>query len=316
MKLLISSLLAMALLDPDVIPPSGANGSGKVAPQAKPAKVSAAATFGGMSTPESVLYDAESDVYLVSNINGSPLAKDNNGFIAVLSPEKPDAPFTKLVEGGKNKVTLNAPKGMAILGGVLYVADIDTVRMFERKTGKPKGELKVLGATFLNDLAVSPDGSTVYFTDSGLKQGAKDFEPSGADAVYAIKQGKVAPVLQDKDLGRPNGLVATAESLWVVNFGNNELWPLDFKTGKKGTVTQLPKGGLDGLVMLSNGELLVSSWEGKAIYRGKPGGELKEWVNELNAPADIGYDSKRDRVLVPRFLDNRVEAYPVNASGS
>lgn len=36
----------------------------------------------GIQTPESVLYEAGSDTYLVSNINGSPLAADNNGFIS------------------------------------------------------------------------------------------------------------------------------------------------------------------------------------------------------------------------------------------
>jgi hypothetical protein len=37
---------------------------------------------GDMLTPESVLYDAIDDVYLVSNINGSPFDTDDNGFIA------------------------------------------------------------------------------------------------------------------------------------------------------------------------------------------------------------------------------------------
>jgi hypothetical protein len=33
----------------------------------------------GLATPESVLYDAASDVYIVSNINGAPAAADDNG---------------------------------------------------------------------------------------------------------------------------------------------------------------------------------------------------------------------------------------------
>src|ERR1043165_7704852 len=39
---------------------------------------------GNMKTPESVRYDPELDVYYVSNINGNPSQKDNNGFIAVV----------------------------------------------------------------------------------------------------------------------------------------------------------------------------------------------------------------------------------------
>ncbi len=312
MNLILSSLLAFALLDPDVAPaPSGSTGPASTAPATRPA--AALTVWAGLATPESVLYDAQADVYLVSNINGAPLAKDNNGFIALLGPDD-DKAVTRFIEGGKNKVTLNAPKGLAISNGILFVADIDTVRMFDRKTGKAKGEVPIPGATFLNDLAVSPDGVTVYVTDSGLKQGAKDFEPSGADAIYAIKDGKAAVVLKEKDLGRPNGLVATADALWVVTFGTNELWPVDLKTRKKGAATKLPKGSLDGLVLLSNGELLISSWEASTVYRGKPGAEFKPLLTDLSAPADLGYDTKRNRVLVPRFMDHRVEAFAVSAA--
>ena len=39
----------------------------------------------GISTPESVLYDAAADRYLVSNINGKPVDADNNGYITEIS---------------------------------------------------------------------------------------------------------------------------------------------------------------------------------------------------------------------------------------
>lgn len=134
-----------------------AKDAGVAAKPAAPPKPAAAVTFAeGIATPESVLYDAETDTYLVSNINGAPLDKDNNGYIAELSPDGKTV-NAKLIEGGKNKVTLNAPKGSALVGGVLYVADIDTVRMFDRKTGAPKGEIALKGATFANDVAGGPD---------------------------------------------------------------------------------------------------------------------------------------------------------------
>ena len=57
-----------------------------------------------------------------------------------------------LVEGGKNEVRLNAPKGMALRGDTLFVADIDMLRMFNRRTGAPIGavSLRENNATFLN----------------------------------------------------------------------------------------------------------------------------------------------------------------------
>lgn len=87
-----------------------------------------------------------------------------------------------------------------------------------------------------------------------------------------------------------------------------ELQTYDLKGKKVGEFTSIPNGGLDGLVMVGD-ELLVSSWGGKAIYRGKLGGEFKEAFTELEAPADFGFDSKRSRVLVPRFQASTVEAY-------
>src|SRR5881394_3126328 len=54
---------------------------------------------GGMKVPESVRYDPELDVYYVSNINGNPSQKDNNGFIARVRADSTGA-STTLVQGG------------------------------------------------------------------------------------------------------------------------------------------------------------------------------------------------------------------------
>src|SRR5688572_1139033 len=60
----------------------------------------------GFSTPESVLYDSDADIYLVSNINGEPLGADDNGFIAKLSP---DGKITeaKWIDGSKDNIKLD-----------------------------------------------------------------------------------------------------------------------------------------------------------------------------------------------------------------
>jgi len=287
-------------------PAAKPDGGPTAAPAAKaPAPV---VTWEGLQTPESVFYDAETDTYLVSNINGQPLAKDNNGYVSELSPDG-KVVKEKLIEAGK-KVTLNAPKGLALVDGVLYVADIDTVRMFDRKTGAPKGEVKVPGATFLNDLSAL-DGK-VYLTDSGLKAGKEGFDPSGTDGLYVIdtkaKKPTLKTLLKSKDLHNPNGVLAIRDTLYVVTFGAAELQTYGLDGKKKGEATKLPKGSLDGILEVGD-ELLISSWDGAAIYKGKPGGEFKQVAGDLKAPADIGYDTKRARVLVPRFMDNKVEAW-------
>src|SRR2546427_7206417 len=76
----------------------------------------------GFLTPESVLHDPAQDIYFVSNINGGPTTKDNNGFI---SPGRPHAAVEnlKFIAGGPGGVTPHTPQGVAIRGGSVWGAD-------------------------------------------------------------------------------------------------------------------------------------------------------------------------------------------------
>ena len=306
-------LLALCLAASTVFaapPPSApAPAPARAAEPAKPVRPTPAVTFSeGMATPESVLYDAETDTYLVSNINGAPLDKDNNGSITEFAPDG-KVVNAKLIEGGKNKVTLNAPKGSALLGGILYVADIDTVRLFDRKTGAPKGEVALKGATFANDVAAGPDGN-IYVSDSGLNP---KFESTGTDSIWVIKPGKTPTakaLIKSKDLHGPNGLLVTKDAIHVVVFGAAELQTYDLKGKKVGEFTKIPNGGLDGIAMIGE-DLYVSSWGAKTIYKGKLGGEFTAAYTDVEAPADFGVDTKRNRILLPRFMANTVEAWDV-----
>jgi hypothetical protein len=220
----------------------------------------------------------------------------------------PDGQVTtaKWIAGGTNKVKLDAPKGMAISQGVLYVADITAVRKFDAKTGASKGDIPIAGSSFLNDVAAAQDGK-IYVSDTGVKFGANGAEPTGTDAVYVIDKGKVHPLAKSKELAGPNGVLATDKGVLVVSFQSNELYRLE-KDGKRADITKLPEGGLDGIVAVGD-SLLVSSWKGSAVYRGKLGGSFEVAIPNVKSPADIGFDKKRSRVLVPRFMEDVVEGY-------
>jgi hypothetical protein len=257
----------------------------------------------GLQTPESVLYDAEQDVYFISNINGAPLTVDDNGYIARVNAETLKVE-PKWIDGSRPEITLNAPKGMAIVGDDLYVADITTVRKFDRKTGAPKGEIPLKGTTFLNDLVA--DGTTVYASDSGLDAA---FKTTKTDAIWKISGDKATKIASGPELKAPNGLAMMNGKLWVVTFAGKELYPLE--NGKKGTPTMIPAGSLDGLVAMSDGSFLVSSWDSKMVYRGQPGGTFTPIIQNVDSPADIGYDAKRNRLLVPHFMESRVTIHPL-----
>lgn len=258
-----------------------------------------------LATPESVLYDAEADVYLVSNINGKPDEADNNGFISVLLPDG-TVKDLKWIEGGQNGTRLSAPKGMVLRDRKLWVTDIDHLRRFDVATGKPEAAIAVPGATFLNDITIDPAG-TLYFSDSGVKTGANGFEPTGVDAIYRLENDKPVVVTKDRKLKWPNGVAFDGNQLLTVTLGGNQLLALA-ADGQVQKQTELPSGGLDGLVVLGPDDLLVSSWKGSVVYRGGFASGFKPVAQNQVSPADIGFDTQRKRILIPNFNEHTVQA--------
>jgi hypothetical protein len=282
-------------------PPGVPEGATRPAPP--PLKL--VSTYSGLAAPESVLYDAAADRYLVSNVNGDPLARDDNGFISTLSPDG-RVTALKWIEGGKNHVKLDAPKGLAIAKGVLYVADISVVRTFDLVTGAPRGDIPVPGSTFLNDIATGPDGK-VYLSDAGPPTGSLD--GAGTEAVYVIKGRRAAVLAKGAALGRPDGVAWTAGGVIVCPFGADEIYRLDAR-GERRDVTKVPAGGLAGIIEVGD-SFLVASWQTSSIYRGKLGGKFEVALAEQKSPGDIGYDSRRARLLVPHFTEGTVDAFDI-----
>jgi sugar lactone lactonase YvrE len=262
----------------------------------------------GLQTPESILPDPATDTYLVSNINGGPLDKDDNGFISKLSPDGKVIAL-KWIDGASADVELNAPKGLGISGGKLFVADIDVIRTFDATTGKPLAEIKVEGASFLNDVTVAPDG-TVYVSDTGLRAGAGGLEADKKDAIYKVDpNGQLSTLIKGEALGQPNGLSADATGVWVCTWtGTMYHVTLD---GKQETGVHAPGLQLDGLARTSDGQSIVSSWEKSMVYLESADGQFSPLVSDLKAPADLAYDAKRGQVLVPLFMDNAIEIQQV-----
>lgn len=279
------------------------------APAAEPAIVAPPIVLeGDFATPESALYDADQDVYFVSNINGGPLDADGNGFISRIDAGT-QAVTWRWVDGSNDGFTLNAPKGMALTGDVLWVTDIDVVRRFDRRSGAPLGEIAIAGSTFLNDLAVAAGGG-VYVSDSGMRAGAEGLEPSGTASIWRIAaDDTVERLIDGAELMAPNGLAEVDGQLWAVGFGGDELYRV--ADGARHDAVALPAGSLDGLVVFTDGDALVSSWDASAVFRGPLAGPFEVVVADVVSPADIGYDAGRKLVLVPLFGEDRVVLAPL-----
>jgi len=266
---------------------------------------------GGFKTPESVRYDADQDVYFVSNINGNPSQKDGNGFISRVRPDN-SVETLKFIEGGKGGVTLNAPKGMAIVGDTLIVADIDAVRLFNRRTGAPIASVDLAGrAHFLNDVVVGPDGA-IYVTDTGVQFGPTgDMSHPGPDQIYRIAGRAATVAVSGERLAAPNGIAYDqANGRFVVgSFSGKSL--LTWKAGDAQPAELVSgTGQYDGIEVLSGGRILASSWADSSLvaYDGRT---LTKVASGVPSPADIGVDTKRNRVLVPVFTGDRIEVFSI-----
>jgi len=285
-------------------------------PEAAPMPTGPAALWQteGFSTPESVL--VAGDVYYVSNINGAPTDKDDNGVISKLGPDGKIIEL-KWISGENPNFELNAPKGMAILDGNLYVADIDRVMVFSAETGVLVATHIITGATFLNDVFATD--STIYVSDTAV---GADFKPLGNPDVWALQpkaEGAGWTRLGLEAPGLPNGVFAMAgeggDTVYYNGFDDKKLIAgYNRATSTALAPIALPAGSLDGLFADKNEDgslrFFFSSWESGAVYQsGKDGFAIVG--AGMKGPADFGVDIARGAVIVPVFQENRVDAYAI-----
>ena len=254
----------------------------------------------GLAQPESVVVDPATGAIYVSNIVGAVMQKDGNGFIAKLNGDG-KVVTRQWVKG------LDSPTGLALHDRTLYVADVDQLVEINAASGEIVKRYPAKGATFLNDLAIDPDG-TVYVSDT----------PS--NTIWRLKDGSFEPWLADDKLNGPNGLLVQGDTLVVASLGKipgvgqkQELAGLSLISLKDQSVTKIgsgqPIGNLDGLELLQPGVYLVTDWAAGALYRVDAKGKAQQLIDLNQGSADLTYLPDKKIVLIPMMLDNTLVAY-------
>ena len=250
-----------------------------------------------LRVPESVIYDESRKILYVSNINSRAKTKGRNGFISKLGL---DGKITDLhwVDD------LNAPKGMAIVGDKLYVADNTELVEIDINNRKILQRISIKDSKMLNDVTSGPDGK-VYISDS---EGNKIYEYNG----------KVVSEWLSFGLNRPNGLFVSGDSLFLASAGSMDFNAINIVNRQKTLLTAGINRG-DGIAATAEkGHFLVSDWEGEIwlIHPDNTKVSLLNTKEEKLNTADIWFIPDQNLLLVPTFFGNTVVAYKLVERGS
>ena len=261
-------------------------------------------TYGGFRFAESVAYDAERDLYVAVNAGMPQELVPNDGYISLVNPDG-SAHTLKWIGVNRNGLTLNHPLGSDIANGFLYVADIDTVRWFDMKTGAPQGAIPVSGATRFNDIEVAADG-TIYATQTGT------MDPTSWRVYKITPKGEATILVSGAPLSLPNGIAFDPKgNLVVVNVGSTAVQT--FSTdGKLLSTEESTDAGNDGIAVLPDGTKYVSSVRQGTLARIRPGQKAEKIADGIPTAASMTYDSKRNRLVIPMNDWNAITIVDLN----
>ena len=257
-----------------------------------------AGTTTGFDKPESAYWHEPSQNWFISNVAGSPVGKDGNGWLARLD-ENGKVISEKWVSG------LNAPKGMRAYAGKLYVADIDQLRIIDIAKGELVESVPYEGAQFLNDVAIGADG-TVYISDMFTSK------------IHTWRGGKAGTFLEGEEIEHPNGILIEGGKLIIAAWGPG-LDPATFATTSPGRVLTVDLktkkvtplgsgeriGNLDGMEKRGKNYLATDYMTGK-LYEIFPDGSARLLRDGFVNGADIGLDPARDLLAVPEMGAGKV----------
>ena len=266
-----------------------------------------------LKNPESVAFAPEQNVLFVSNVNGKPTEKDQNGFISKVSSSNGSIIELNWVTG------LNAPKGISISNNksTLYVSDITDLVEINIDNGKIMKRFNAPGSTFLNDV-VSDNQGNIYVSDTVT------------NTIYKLdtnaKEGNTSSLqdwLQSPQLNGPNGLLVdnSKNRLIVASLGDMSkpgggIKVIDLKNkttttlGKEGTTS--PFGGLDGIESdTTEAYYYVTDNPTGKVYIVNADGTGYGILIDLHTKgvADLGFIPSQSTIIIPLMQDNKLVTY-------
>ncbi len=252
----------------------------------------------GFDHPESALYDGKEMYWYISNIGGDPSAKDGDGFISRLTSDGS-------IDAMEWATGFDGPKGMALAGGRLYVADIDQLHTVNIADGTIAASTPIKGAGFLNDVAADAEGS-IYVSDTAT------------NTIHILKPGEDPTVfLQSEILNGVNGLAFADDRFFAASFGNmNDPGGFFEITGGQVVPLGTLKGSLDGVVARMNNALITDFNAAKLYLVPYEDGEPELLLDlaadyDFQTTADLGLARNLGRIAIPDLAGDKVGIFPL-----
>jgi hypothetical protein len=251
----------------------------------------------GFVHPTSVLLHPDGDKLLISNGDGPAHQADGRGFISLLSLNG-DLLNERFIDG------LDAPTGMASVDGVLYVADLMRLRLFDLASGRPLGQISPPDAQRLTHLTAGADGR-IFASD-----------PYAA-TIYSISNGRAVRWSGSEQLSAPRALVVVGGELVIADgratpgsqrsdAGQGGLKAIDLHSGLLRQLNhELDHGVHDGLAATEEGFFLSSSTEGRLYKIDAFGDETLLFL----VPGIADFILVGDLLIIPFTYDGLVRAY-------
>jgi len=267
-------------------------------------------TVKDLASPYSFVSDATGKEYFISSVNGDPDARDNNGFITKLDANGKLINL-KFIQGGIGDVTLHAPKGMASVDRVLYVADLDMLRGFEASTGKPVLTIHILPASRSSNRASPAHISDVAFDGKGVLYCSDQLN----NTIYRVDLStqQVTVLVSDKVLAGPSGVAVHPKTgqIMVVSWDKGKI----FEISPEGALTEVFSNGffsarfqnLRGVDFDRWGNMYTSDFTTGKVWRMTRDKRFQVIAEYLPSPGDLGIDRINNLILVPYQMADAAE---------
>jgi len=260
-------------------------------------------TVTGFEHPESVGYDPGEKVLYASQFGPvfKSTLKDGKGKISKVSLKGEILEERFLPAPGG---VLNKPKGIWVAGTRLWVTDIDVVWIFDLTTRKGR-KVELPGAIFANDPTVI--GNSLFVSDYKQDQ---IYRVEPADCLDMPGNPKVS-IFPGPLPFAPNGLYPALDgSLLAVGFNKTAQDGRIHSIDMKGTVTVVATGlgGLDGIVQLEDGSMLITDWRARGLLWWDKKGGVKKLATKFKGPADfcVVPQEKGFMVVVPDLVKSEL----------